>query len=277
MSGYDYGSHDSFSQDFDALDFFGGLEADESSTVDQEPEMITKTMLASFNDIKENRGVFFDERTFAERNITHKTESDLPDDIIAVRFTGKRGEKTVQAETKAEFKGLLDQLDHIEFHARGRDGEEVVRSLSTRNVTVGQMSDEEYAEIHGAAMRSLAELAEKYREHAEAVDDESPSIQLSNHRFVDQTGRDEKKLPVGGLFPTVVSLSNPNRAETTQLRDEKAFQEDAIRQQHVKERDDAHAQRLDDHDIKEQRKSEILSSLIKGVVREVPGKNSEAA
>ncbi len=115
------------------------------------------------------------------------------------------------------------------------------------------------------------------RQNTVEFDDESTSVQLASHRFVDQTGRDEKKLPVGGLFPTIVSLSNPNRAESEQLRDEKALQEDAIRQQHVKERDNAHKQRLDDHDIKEQRKSENLSSWIKGVVREVPGKNSEAA
>lgn len=242
---------------------FNTFSSEEFDFTSSEEDMITNVFLAKKDEIEAGIGNLFQSSVLADKSVTHEKESSIPDNLITVLATKRRGSDNVELKTKAEYADQIKRLNNIQVHAKTKDGKTIHESINQRNITVRKMTDEEYSQIHSAAMRSLAQLSDKYREHAEAIDSDEPSVALSRHKFSDQTGKNEKKLPVGGLFPSVIPRSDPlSSAKLEQRRDEEAFEEDAIIKQHVKERDEAHDQRLDEHKFKQEKASDNLHSMI---------------
>lgn len=250
-----------FSGDSGTIDFFSSQNEGSDLSSSAEEETVNAVFLAKLDDLKSGIGDFYQSDCLADKTFSQEGKSDIPDNLISVLMTKKKGADDVQFKTKAEHAHLIDQLNNINLHARNNEGQAVVQPLNHRNFTVGTMTDAEYERIHNAAMRSLASLANQYKEHTEKTELDSPSPLASRSLSV-ETGKEERKLPVGGLFPTQVPDSSGSRSsvETEQLMDERAFQQDAIRKEHVEQADDAHQQRLDEHKYTSGKQADVLKA-----------------
>lgn len=172
---------DSSDEDAGLWDMFDNFEAQIGEKIADEVDKNSrdcKPLVAFIDSFNEPQVV--DIRSFVEQNKSElgKNPSEIMDGIKEKIANGdahialmhkKPGEEKPEFFFDAKFK---EQIQGKDLHVRMRDrtsGKTVSSVLRPDDYTVRTFSDEQYARITGAAIKSLNSLAEAYRQHQEKL------------------------------------------------------------------------------------------------------------
>lgn len=149
--------------EFNFDDLLGNVPTDGKSSTEIKLGGFKKTeVFAQISDLiggDSDHADFYDARTFA------KIENEnLPkgEKVLAGLLLEKEGHKPVLMTRAGEAHELEQRA--IRIHQEATDGSQVVRTFDEREITIGSLTDEQYARIHSSAMANLTFIAKQQRE-----------------------------------------------------------------------------------------------------------------
>ncbi len=188
------------------------------------------------------------------------TEGPLQDeDIFIFPVTQEEGQAPVIHYPEGMDAALLERDLHIHY---SNNGTEEIQILEHHHFTIESMDKDEYRKIFNIASLALLNIAQQYQSkenHADSKDENK----LSDKHFTIQTHDKSQHGTVTDTFSSKFARTDPQNAiKAEQHRDELDKEEDDIRREHVKQRDEKWEQRQEINLKNDILKAEIMKDNI---------------
>lgn len=242
--------------DFNFDDLIENVPKNENSGTELKIENYKKTeVFAEISDLaSENRDHtdFFDAKIFSRRD-----KDSIPDGekILAGLLLEKEGHKPVLMTRSGE--AVILEQRAIRIHQEANDGTELVRTFDKREITIGSLSDEQYARIHSSAMTNLAFIARQQKE----IDNEEKSgtklKELASRLEINPKYKGERGKITNEIFQQQALIFSKNR-EAINRKMEFLFQEESISDERRDKDIEAKKDQREELTISQESKREVL-------------------